>query len=238
MATAAKAHPVSTPERIPPLRNGDRLTREEFERRLNAMPQATKAELIEGRVFGAPPTSFEGHSAPHADLMGCLAVYRAATPGVRVGDAGSIRLDLDNMPQPDAFMIILPSHGGQAKLSIDDYIEGAPEFVVEISATTANYDLHDKLQVYRRNGVKEYIVWRTFDMAIDWFVLRQSQYVPLATTDGVYRSETFRGLWLDATALIRGDLSTALNILQRGLSSPEHATFTKLLRSQKAKRKN
>ena len=40
---------------IPPLENGDRLTRVEFERRYDAMPHLKKAELIEGEVFIAGP---------------------------------------------------------------------------------------------------------------------------------------------------------------------------------------
>lgn len=36
---------------IPPLENGDRLIRPEFERRYNAMPDVKKAELIEGIVY-------------------------------------------------------------------------------------------------------------------------------------------------------------------------------------------
>jgi hypothetical protein len=36
---------------IPPLDNGDRLTRDEFERRYAAMPNLKKAELIEGVVY-------------------------------------------------------------------------------------------------------------------------------------------------------------------------------------------
>jgi hypothetical protein len=35
---------------IPPLENGDRLTRAEFERRYEGMPNLKKAELIEGIV--------------------------------------------------------------------------------------------------------------------------------------------------------------------------------------------
>jgi hypothetical protein len=41
---------------IPPLENGDRLTRREFERRYNAMPDVKKAELIEGVVYMPSPT--------------------------------------------------------------------------------------------------------------------------------------------------------------------------------------
>lgn len=40
---------------VPPLENGDRLTRYEFERRYTANPQIKKAELIEGVVYVASP---------------------------------------------------------------------------------------------------------------------------------------------------------------------------------------
>lgn len=40
---------------LPPLENGDKLTRIEFERRYHAMPQLKKAELIEGIVYMASP---------------------------------------------------------------------------------------------------------------------------------------------------------------------------------------
>ena len=133
--------PSKTSRPIPPLRNGDRLTRIEFERRYDAMPHLKKAELIEGIVYipsadfqlpeGNPPdmaspVSFRKHSAPHFDLIVWLGFYRTSTFGIRGGDNGSLRLDLDNMPQPDAFLIVLPEQGGQAKISPDDYIVGAP----------------------------------------------------------------------------------------------------------------
>lgn len=57
---------------VPPLENGDRLSRTEFERRYMAMPKLKKAELIEGIVYMASPLRFEPHAEPHADLMGWL----------------------------------------------------------------------------------------------------------------------------------------------------------------------
>src|SRR5438552_15251075 len=93
--------PSVRPSVIPPLQNGDRLTRAEFERRYDATPGLKKAELIEGRVYMPPPVSHVDHSAPHADLITWLGLFRAATPGVIGGDNGSLRIDLDNMPQPD-----------------------------------------------------------------------------------------------------------------------------------------
>src|SRR5262245_22343202 len=88
---------------VPPLRAGDRLSRGEFERRYEAMPEVNKAELIEGVVYMPSPTSLNEHGGPHFDLIGWLALYRAFTPGVQGGDSTTVRLDEDNEPQSDAF---------------------------------------------------------------------------------------------------------------------------------------
>jgi Uma2 family endonuclease len=223
---AKPAEPPDGPEIIPPLENGDRLTRDEFERRYEAMPHLKKAELIEGEVYVGSPVRFRRHSKPHVQISGWLGVYMAGTPGVEAGDNGSIRLDLDNESQPDAFLLIEPERGGQAQISEDDYVVGAPELVVEVSSSSVSYDLGKKRKVYRRNGVREYVVWRVRDRQIDWFVLRGGRFKPLApAADGTLRSTVFPGLWLDPAALLRGDLATVLAVLQRGLNSPEHAEF-------------
>ena len=223
---AKPVDPTGTPVSVPPLENGDRLTRAEFERRYEAMPDLKKAELIEGEVYVGSPVRHRQHGKPHGQLMAGCRYYVAGTPGVEVGDNGSIRLDLDNVPQPDAYLMIEPERGGQARISEDDYVEGAPELVAEIAASSVSYDLGKKLHAYRRNGVKEYIVWRVQDREIDWFVLREGQYEPLAPgPDGVLRSEAFPGLWLDPAALLRGDLAAVLATVREGLDSPEHAAF-------------
>src|SRR5205807_2572473 len=131
------------PSLIPPLQPGDRLTRTEFERRFDATPHLKKAELIEGVVYMPPPVS-DGHSSPHFDLITWLGTYRVATPGTAGGDNGSLRLDLDNMPQPDAFLRVLEEFGGQSRIDADGYVEGAPELIAEVAATSASYDLHAK----------------------------------------------------------------------------------------------
>ena len=218
--------PVALEHGVPPLENGDRLTRAEFERRYAAMPHLKKAELIEGVVYVPSPVRYRHHGAPHALLIGWLVQYAAGTPGVGVSDNSTVRLDLDNEPQPDALLLIEPACGGQTHFSSDDYIEGSPELVAEVASSSVSYDLHAKLHAYRRNGVREYIVWRVLEQAIDWFVLRAGQYAPLPVdANGLLRSEVFPGLWLDPGALLRGDLATVLAIVQQGLASPEHATF-------------
>jgi Uma2 family endonuclease len=142
----------------PPLEAGDHLTRCEFERRYEAMPEMKKAELIEGVVHMPSPVRLQSHAEPHASIMAWLGVYRASTPGVRLADNATVRLDLDNEPQPDALLRLEPAAGGRSRVSEDDYLESAPELVVEIASSSASYDLHEKLRVYRRNGVQEYVV--------------------------------------------------------------------------------
>lgn len=223
-------HSTIRPSVVLPLQPGDVLSRAEFERRYDATPGLKKAELIEGIVYMPPPVS-DDHSSPHFDFAAILGMYRVATPGVLGGDNGSIRLDLDNMPQPDVFLRIDPACGGQTRTSADRYVEGAPELIVEIAASSASYDLHAKLNVYRRNGVKEYIAWRTLDRALDYFLLREGQYLPMPLgADGSYRSEVFPGFWLAPAALLAGDLLAVQAALQQGLSSPDHAEFVEKLK--------
>lgn len=213
-------------DEIPVLENGDRLTRAEFERRYHAMPQLKKAELIEGVVYMPSPVRLHRHSRPHLHMASWLGAYEAETPGVLAGDNSTVRLDLDNEPQPDLMLLIDPERGGQARVSDDDYVEGAPELVAEIASSSASYDLNAKRNAYRRNGVREYVVWRVLDQQLDWFVLREGEYQRLSLDDaGRYRSEVFAGLWLDPEALIRGDLGTVLGVLRQSLESPEHADF-------------
>ena len=212
-------------EPIPPLQNGDRLTRDEFLRRYQAMPEVHGAELVEGVVYMPSPVSAQRHGEPHFDLNGWLFTYRAHTPGVLGGDNSTLRLDLDNAPQPDGYLRLLPQCGGQSRL-VDGYVEGAPELILEVAASSVSYDLHDKLQAYRRNGVREYVVWRTEDAAIDWFCLRSGRFEPFALgADHIYRSEVFPGLWLDTAATLGGDLSRVLQVLEQGLAGEQHQQF-------------
>src|SRR5205085_1039208 len=114
----------------------------------------------------------------------------------------------------------------QAAIDADGYIERAPELVAEVAASSASIDLNAKLRVYRRNGVREYIVWRVLDRAIDWFVLRQGTFVRLdPEADGTLHSPTFPGLWLDPQTLVGLQMPRVLQVLQQGLASPEHAAF-------------
>jgi len=177
-------------------------------------------------VYMASPVRIEQHSRPHYDVVTWSGVYRAATPGVHGGDNGTLRLGLDTEPQPDVFLRLEPEQGGRSWITEDDYLEGAPELIVEIAASSAAYDLHDKKDAYQRSGVQEYIAVQVYEQRVDWFVLREGAYEALTPDEaGVLRSEVLPGLWLQPAALWASDLAGLLGVLQEGLASPEHAAF-------------
>ena len=215
----------------PPLQNGDRLRAQEFLRRYEAMPEVKKAELIEGVVYMGSPVRAEEHGEPDALIHTWLGAYAAHTPGVRVFSNTTIMLDADNTPQPDACLCLKPGAGGRVKFSPKQYLQGAPELIVEIAASSVSIDLHDKMDAYARNGVGEYLVWRTLEKRFDWFVLENENYVALpADRRGLLRSKAFPGLVLDVSALLAMDAAKVLAALQRGLASAAHRSFLAILK--------
>lgn len=193
------------------LENGDRLNREEFERRYTAS-KIKKAELIEGIVHVASPLRFTSHGEPHSQIIGWLFTYQSMVAGLKVGIEPTVRLDDDNEPQPDAVLFRVD---GNARIDEDGYISGAPELIAEIAASTVSYDLHSKKRIYELNGVKEYIVWRTLDRQIDWFILESGKYNQLEPDDsGIICSREFAGLRLDVNAILSNDVSAVLSALK------------------------
>jgi Uma2 family endonuclease len=218
---------------IPLLQNGDKLSRAEFERRYETLPHLKKAELIEGVVFIQGRTGTKDYGHPCVEIGTWLGVYSASAPCLLIARNATIRLDTRNEVQPD-FSLCIPSNlGGQSDVDEDDFIVGAPELITEVVASCTTYNLGDKLEVYRKNGVKECILWQTRNKKLEWLVFSEGQYYTLANDNGLYKSPGFPGLWLDATALLENNLAKVLETLQQGVASPEHEAFVNEL-SEKA----
>ena len=213
-----------------PLHSGDRLTRAEFERRYEQHPDLAKAELVDGVVYVTRRVPARGHAIPHAHIVGWAGFYKAYTPRIQAANNGTLRLDLDNELQPDASVWI--EDNGRAIVDEDDFLAGAPEFIIEVAFSSASYDLHDKLRVYRRNGIQEYLVLLTYSEEVCWFNWQGEEVVEIeADAQGVLCSRALPGLWLDAAAFWRGDLGTVLRVLQQGIDTPEHSAFVERLRA-------
>lgn len=218
---------------IPPLENGDHLTREEFHRRYEAMPENVKAELIEGIVYMASPVRVKNYGKPHSLIMSCLGLYFLSTKGVELLDNTTFVVNENYEPQPDTVLRLDEKYGGKSWVNEDDYLEGSPELIVEIAGSTVSYDLHEKLKIYERKGVQEYIVWRVLDEQIDWFGLENGKYQKLEPNkQGIIESKVFAGLRLNIKAMLDDDLQKVLSDLQKGLQSKKYKEFVGRLKKQ------
>lgn len=201
-AVAPALKPHAGMGRLPTLENGDRLSPEEFRRRYELRPDIKKAELINGVVYLGSPVRLSHHGEPHAILMMELGNYRRTVSGVRLGDNATVRFQDGGEIQPDGFLRYTGRRSGRSRLTAD-YVYDAPELCVEVSGSTASYDLHEKMDLYRRHGVQEYLVWRVDDEAIDWWELSDDTFIPLPPgADGVTRGKVFPGLNINLDALV------------------------------------
>ncbi len=216
---------------VPPLENGDRLTARDFLRRYEAMPQIKKAELIEGIVYMGSPVRLTQHGKPDNLIQTWLGCYAARTPGTECASNTTERLDVDNVPQPDALLRLLSECGGRSHVDAEGYLTGPAELVAEVAASSASLDWHDKLRVYRRAGVLEYLVWRSVEKQFDWLLLEDEEYRPNPPdTQGLIHSRVFPGLTLDVAALLEMNTARVLDVLEASLRSPAHAAFVARLK--------
>jgi hypothetical protein len=98
-----------------PLAAGDNLTRDEFLRVWDAHPEIKFAELIRGVVYLRPQVCID-HGEVHAATSGWVCSYSMQTPGTR-SCAGATTLMLDDSPQPDVSLRVLPEFGGQTSVA-------------------------------------------------------------------------------------------------------------------------
>ncbi len=209
----------------PPLNSGDHLSRAEFHRRYGLYPEIKKAELIEGVVIVGSPVH-DRHSEPHADFAGLLAIYRWHTPGLRLADNQSVLLDQDNEFQPDLCVRIDAARAQRVRKTEEGLYIGAPEFVVEVAASSAAYDLHSKLNVYRRNGVQEYLVLLAYEREMRFFRLTDGEYVGVKPdAEWVLRSQVLPGFWFRSDWFWENRMTELLQLVQQGIASPEHHQF-------------
>jgi Uma2 family endonuclease len=209
-----------------PLEGGECLDQKTFHTRYERMPGRVKAELIGGKVYIMASPLWLPHGRAHARIISWLGNYQGATIGTDLLDNTTAILGDDCEPQPDAMLLILPEFGGQTREGPGGWLEGGPELVVEVAASSQAYDLREKRVDYERYGVKEYVVYAIGPQRVYWWVRRGQRFEDLIPgSDRIFRSEIFPGLWLDPTALPEPNSSRLHAVLQQGLASPEHAAF-------------
>lgn len=216
----------------PPLQPGDNLTRAEFLRIWEQHPEIKFAELLGGVVYMPSPLTRQ-HGTTDNRAAGWLWVYHAHTPGTESGCNATTLMADDETPQPDDYLRILPEHGGQSG-NEGKYVSGSPELIAEICVSSATYDLNQKLGLYERANVQEYLAILIQEQEIRWHRLTSKGYKLLAPAEKmIWKSKIFPGLWLDGKAMLDGDAAKVLAVLQKGLKSPEHAAFVRKLAKKK-----
>ena len=179
------------------------------------------------------PVSVE-HGDKDGDVGTWMGVYRAATPGTASGHNTTSFL-LDDTPQPDLNLHLLPEFGGASWVEAK-FLHGIPELLAEISVSSVSYDLHAKLDLYETAKVPEYLAVLLYEQEIRWHALADGRYQLLPPdADGVWHWRIFPGLWLDGKALLEGNMAQVLARLQEGLNSAEHQGFVAELGRRKAK---
>lgn len=224
----------SRKKELPPLENGDHLDQKTFHERYEAMPPNVRAELIGGIVFMSSPMKRK-HSRHGIRLSQWLAGYEDATPGTEALEGATGILGQDSELQPDGCLLLLPEYGGQTWEDDNGYVNGPPEWVGEVGDSTESIDLTRKKMDYEKAGVREYVVIALRKRQVFWFVRRRGKFKQItAGSDGIYRSDVFPGLWLDANAFMQRNGNQVLEVLRQGLASPEHAAFVAKLAAKKA----
>ena len=191
------------------LENGDVMSRAEFHRRYSQCPDLHRVELIEGVVYMPSPIRFKGHGREQILVLHWLLRYTESHDGIEAVGPVTVLLDDENEPEPDAMLFRVTEDRFE-----DDYVYGAPELIVEIAGSSRARDLHQKKRAYEGAGVREYIVWRTQEKALDWFVLRDGKYAAqVADEAGMIESAEFPGLRLDVGAMLAMDRARVLTAL-------------------------
>ncbi len=190
-----------------PIENGAVMSGEEFLLLYEAATELEHVELIEGIIYMPSPVSVPSHGQKQLLMLEWLATYAALHSGVEASGPGTVVLDSKNVLEPDGMLFRMSDN----RFTEAEYLAGAPELAVEIANSSASRDLHQKKEAYRRNGVREYIVWRVREEAIDWFELVEGEYVLQAPgLDGVVESVVFPGLRLNVDAMLGMDRKKVL----------------------------
>jgi Uma2 family endonuclease len=209
------------------LENGDRLAQPEFHRLYSEYPEDRTFELIGGVVYMASPLR-RSHALYHIELSLALGLYQSETPGTELLDNPTIVLGEESEPQPDLALRVLTECRGRSRVTDEDYVQGPPELIAEVSSSMRAIDLHQKRADYEQAGVCEYLVLCVHEKELRWFDFRRRRTIR-ADAEGIYRSRVLPGLWLDGPALLERHRPAVTSTVRRGLDAPTRTAFVKRL---------
>jgi Uma2 family endonuclease len=191
-----------------PMVDGERMTPEEFDRRIAFEDEGTRIELIDGRVYIMAAPVGDEHGDGHIAASTWVGTWVYSRENVSARADTSVRLPTGNRVQPDVMLFA----SGSLPRNDEGVLSGVPGLVFEVAASSVGYDLATKREVYERAGVPEYIVWDVHQGQLFWFRLGDGRYslVP-PDANGVIESSEFPGLRLPVEKLLAGDRKALLD---------------------------
>lgn len=137
----------------------------------------TRYEVIDGELYMTPPPAVF-HQSASGRLFRLMSNYvEDKKLGYVYASPLGVRLPKQPVPlEPDIVFV----SAAREKIIAEDYIEGAPDLVVEIlSPSNWIYDRKEKFNVYKSAGVPEYWIVDYRAKTIEVFMLEHGEYVLL-----------------------------------------------------------
>jgi len=181
-------------------------------------PDGQKADLIDGVIYMASPDSHRASTLTKMITVMLDGYVAAKQVG---GDVNGSRfayiLSPIRAPEPDV-AYIAPE---RMHLLRDRAMQGGPDIAVEIvSRDSKRRDYHEKRELYRYSGTREYWIIDPIKKAALFLLLRDGEYHPAELEDGhVFRSTVIPGFWIDAVWLFAEPLPSGYDCLQKILAS-------------------
>ena len=215
-----------------PMAEGERVGADEFLRRCWNHGPAT-VELVDGVVRLPGPRGKATTGRARASLKFLLIEYEIRSKGIDAARRPLTFLNARHILEPTYVLRLPAGDGGGSTLVDGDYLAGPPELAAEVVEDDPADYLNQKcarLRPRRRARVRRLADPRR--LKTYWSVLNDAggyDSLPPDPADGLFKSRVFPGLWLDADALVRGDLAGVRAAVERGCDTPGHADFARQL---------
>lgn len=152
-------------------------------------PEKERWEIIDGIAYNMTPAPSTRHQRISRNITWEFGRQIEKLRGCEFFEAPTdVVLDEYNVVQPDIFIIC------DTEKITEDNIQGAPDLVVEIaSASTEVKDRREKLKLYERFGVKEYIIVFPEREYVERYHLEEGKYgaPEIFNWDEVLKLKTF-----------------------------------------------
>jgi len=185
------------------------MTEEEFERWVLA--EEVRAEWVEGEVVLMSPANYH-HTDIFEWLLVLMKLHAAKHQLGEVHGSEFMNRLKGRRRVPDLFFVAK----GRESLFTRTYFNGPADLIVEVvSPDSQSRDRREKYLEYEANGVREYWIIDPLSQQAEFYLLRDGKYVAMEVNQGVIRSLTLPGFWLQVDWLWQRPLPNPLETAKK-----------------------